>query len=127
MSLLKEGEKYDEFHKRLKSSVPDGAEVYSLDYTLACFLLPRIKLLKRQFQDHPRWTKKLYEEDPSEENKITYERYRDFNEALNKMIFTFNWYSSDRRWDYDRMDEKLNKRIREGLDALADWYETLWF
>lgn len=127
MSLKKEGENYEEFHKRLRETEPDGAEVFSLDYTLACFMLPRVKCLKRQFKNHPRWTKEEYEEEPSEENKIMYEKYRDFNEALNKMIFTFNWYSSGRRWNYDGKDDKLNKRIREGLDALAEWYESLWF
>jgi len=127
MSLVKEGENYEAFHKRLKESVPDSAEIYSLDHTLACFMLPRLKSLKQHFKDHPRWTKEKWEENPTEENKMFYEKYRDFNEALNKMIFTFNWYSSDRRWEYDGQDEEWNKRIREGLDALTEWYEALWF
>lgn len=127
MSLLKEKETYEDFHRRLKKDIPSSAEFYSLDHTVACFLLPRIKALKWQFKDHPNWTKKLYEEDPTEENKLMYEKYRDFNQALNEMIFTFNWYSSDRRWDYDGLDEEWNKRVRAGLDAFAEWYETLWF
>lgn len=127
MSLVKEGENYEQFHERLRTSQPDGSEVYSLDYTLACFLLPRLKLLKRQFNNHPRWLKKELEENPTEENKISYERYRDFHDALNKMIFTFNWYSSDRQWSYDCQDEEWNKRIRDGLDAFSEHYEALWF
>lgn len=131
MSLVNEGEKYEEFHNRLMDPKEvHPYEIYSLNYTFACFMLPRVKLLKKQFEEHPRWTLEDYLNNPTEENLVTHERYRDFVEGLNDMIFLFNFYAKGREanlCDGNSQHKMFRKRVEKGWKALRDNYDQMWF
>lgn len=132
MGLVKEGETYEEFHKRLMDpNEVHPYEIYSLNSTFACFMLPRVKLLKKQFENHPRWRKESYMDNPTEENWASYERYRDFVEGLNDMIFMFNFYAKGRDCKpinvLEEQEKRIKKKIKRGWKALRDNYDQMWF
>jgi len=131
MSLVKQDESFEDFHSRLMDPKEvHRYEIYSLNYTFACFMLPRVKLLKKQFQNHPRWCLEKFEECPTEENKASYERYRDFVQGLNDIIFMFNFYAKGREsqtWSGHPHHKQFRKRIKRGWNALRDNYDQMWF
>lgn len=132
MSLVNENESYEEFHKRLMdSNEVHPFEVFSFNYTMACFMLPRVKKLKKQFENYPRSFLESYKKNPTEENLSYYVRYRDFIYGLNDMIFLFNFYAKGREFEVVKTGVKHQKRIKKtiknGWKALRKNYNQMWF
>ena len=89
----------------------------NLDKTIAQFVLPGLKLYK-----------KLYDCIPCE-----IEDRDQWDEILDKMIYSFDYYASGQRFEIDfstySMDELKAHRnkIQEGLDLFAKYYRSLWW
>ena len=82
----------------------DDSETFSLDYSLAKLILPRLQRFKQVSIDV------LPSEMTSEE----------WSEILDKMINAFDYYSSKRRWSSTEDHE-------EGLKLFAQYYTDLWW
>lgn len=90
-------------HQILTRGWPDS-DLWNLDYTVASFLVPRLKRFKETTMGHP--------VDLTEE---------EWNIALDKMIFSFENYSKN---EY-AVGEPLNQ-IDEGLRLFALYFYHLW-
>lgn len=95
-------------------------ETWNLDYTIAKFVLPRLKLFK-----------KLNNSYPGIEGMETEEKW---DKALDKMIWSFEQVTNDYEVyesidykDSDWMDQynELNDKIQEGLTLFAKWFRHL--
>lgn len=88
----------------------DDSETWNLDYTISCFILPRLKQFKVLNNTHPAM--------------ITLEEW---NEILDKMIFALQYRIEiddiDVSTDSPRMEEQHN----EGLQLFAKWFDYLWW
>ena len=95
-------------------------ETLNLDYTIAKFVLPRLKLFK-----------KLNNGYPGREGMETEEKG---DELLDKMIWSFeqaaNYYEIYESIDYNNSDwrekcKETNDKIQEGLMLFAKWFQHL--
>lgn len=86
----------------------DDSETYSLDYSLAKLILPRL----RRFKELKTW--RPADMTPTE-----------WDSALDKMIAAFEFAASDDRWiDVAGKEQALRQ---EGLDLFAKYYFSLWW
>jgi len=109
-------------------------DIWSLDDTTARFLLPRLKRLKEVMHGVPvaffpegKWE---YTEEE------TAEAERKWNEVLDKIIWSMDYISNDREYDYhpDPVDEnrdysrlkEAEAKCQEGLDLMAKYFRNLW-
>ena len=95
-------------------------ETWNLDYTIAKFVLPRLKLFKKLNNGYPGY---------GEAN--TPEKW---DALLDKIIWSFEQiandyeiYASINFKDFDCMDKykELNDKIQEGLMLFAKWFQHL--
>ena len=105
-SLQKEKEDIEE--KWRTHEIFDDSELWSLDYTMACFILPRLKKLK--------------------ETKSSYPGELDSPEAwaaiMQKMIDAFEAIVDDDRYPAGSMKQK--ETIEGGLKLFAEYFQNLW-
>lgn len=83
-------------------------ETWSLDYSLAQYIAPRLKRFKELNNGFPYGLS-------SEE----------WDGILDKMIFAFEFLGSEERWDNNNKDEW--KDVQEGIDLFAKYYFDLWW
>jgi|SRR6185369_9639069 len=88
----------------------DDGDTFSLDYSLAKLILPRLRRFK--------------EITAGDYNTASPERQQWYDE-LDKMIAAFEWYGSEKRWA-DNEFEKM-KEHQEGLNLFAKYYGGLWW
>lgn len=99
-------------------------ETWNLDYTIAKFVLPRLKLFK-----------KLNNGYPGREGMETEEKW---DEALDKMIWSFEQIINDNSWNNYGIDfthdpdcmkkyKEINDKIHEGLELFGKWFMHLWW
>lgn len=82
-------------------------ETWSLDYSLAKIILPRLKRFKEITPAHPA--------------DITREEWMNI---IDKMIIAFEFASSDSRWE-DAPGEY--EKHQEGIDLFAKYFFALWW
>lgn len=86
-------------------------ELWSLDVTIAKFILPRLKRFKKCTNGHPA--------DLTE---------KQWDAILDKMIFSFAFISTDKMWAIENIaNEKTWKKVNEGLQLFAEWFNALWW
>jgi hypothetical protein len=85
----------------------DDGDTFSLDYSLAKVILPRLKRFK-----------KLTIAVPCELEE------KEWHDILDKMIAAFEFSGSESRWSADQ--EEFLKH-QEGLDLFAQYYWALWW
>lgn len=85
----------------------DDATVWSLDGTIAAFILPRLKRFKE--------INKCYPPD------LTPEKW---NEILDKMILAMEFYSSENRF---ASNKESYEKADEGIKLFAEWFIHLWY
>lgn len=84
----------------------DDSETWSLDYSLAKLILPRLVRFK-QFRQN------------------TIKDNEEYLADLDKMIAAFEFLGSEERWDcYDK--NKWNE-VQEGVELFAEHYTSLWW
>jgi hypothetical protein len=88
--------------------ISDDSEMWSLDYTIACFILPRLKKLKE--------TKNGY---PSE-----LESPEAWAAIMQKMIDAFEAIVNDDRYPAGCIKQK--EIIESGLKLFAEHFQSLW-
>ena len=83
-------------------------EMWSLDYTLAKYILPRLKKFKEVCCGYP--------------CPLTEDEYE---EILNKMIWSFDYIVKEEIHTIEEK-EKLDKQCQEGLNLFAEYFRSLW-
>ena len=85
----------------------DDSDLWSLDYSLAKLITPRLRLFAEHRGGHPACM--------TEEEWAT---------ILNKMCEAFEYYGSDERWGGKEFE--MCEKHQEGLDLFAKHYGSLW-
>lgn len=98
---IKRNKKYQ---KELKENGLDQTECWNLDRTIACFIVPRLKLFK-----------KLGNSYPTDVNNI-----EEWHKLIDKMIYSFEQKTSD---DFKTFNKE---KYDEGMQAFAQYYHHLW-
>lgn len=82
----------------------DSTELWGLEYTIAAFILPRLKQFAAAPGGHP--------------GSLTYEEWKDL---LNEMVVAFEILVRD-----DDTTPEEDAKIERGLTLFAKWYRHLW-
>ena len=86
----------------------DDSEMWSLDYTLACFILPRLKRLREVKHGYP-----------SELNS-----FEEWTAILDKMILGFELIVNDDTYPNKAMSYQA--KVNESLKLFAEYFQNLW-
>lgn len=107
--------------QRLESGF-DDTETWNLDMTIANFLIPRLERFKELCNGYPE----------TEDCKS----FEEWQAIIDEMIFAFRYGSDDSAlyegtpmWEIRDKEvlEKINERIRRGLDLFAKHFRGLWW
>lgn len=112
-------------------------EVWSLDDTIAKFVIPRLKYLREIAHSYPsnlvEYDSETMEELPGQDGFELWKSY------LDKMIWSFEWAASDSGKNWEKQgwwskrylqDEEYRKEIdsryEEGMNLFAKYFSALW-
>lgn len=84
----------------------DDSDIWSLDFTIAKFIAPRLKLLRKEEMGYP--------------SNMTLESW---NADLDKMIAAFEFASSEGRWS---APHKEYDKHQDGINLFAKHFWSLW-
>ena len=84
------------------------SETWSLDYSIAKFVLPRLKYFKKTSKGWP----------------AIFKTQEDWFVEVDKMILAFEMMLND--WDWDTNKSKI-KKIKLGLDSFRKYFNNLWW
>lgn len=88
----------------------DDSETWALDTSLSRLIVPRLKRFKELLDGHPA--------------EMTFEEW---NEILDEMIWSFDWFASEKRWDLTNEEEVVQlKRAEAGIQLFAKYFDSLW-
>ena len=99
-------DRWEDFYEQRMKQGFDESETWSLDSTIAKFILPRLKVLKDVKAGYPA--------------HLTMENW---DNILQKMIDAFAIYSNDCCRPNDEEEDKIN----EGLDLFREYFRHLWW
>lgn len=99
---------YYKYKHRIKYGFFDE-ETWNLDYTMAKFILPRLKRFREVVKRYPPELKSLDE----------------WQKTLDKMIWSFE--SIVNEYDNVVLDLEQNKKQQEGLDLFSKYFTALWW
>lgn len=94
----------------------EGEETYSLDHTMARFILPRLKRYREDIEGGVTWG--VFSGKPDGHVKTL--------AAVDEMIAAFQVMASDDYWT-DKYKPEVQKVIHKGLQSFAKHYQSLWF
>ena len=108
-SLSQDGDKREpEFKQQRIERGFDDSETWSLDFTIAKFVLPRLKRFKEVNNGYP--------EELGEEG---------WDKVIDEMIETFELMIKDREGDI--LENKEYEKIQHGLKLFGHWFQALWW
>lgn len=91
----------------------DNSDTWSLDWTMAKFILPRLKLFKEVNNGHP--------------SELTEEEW---DATIDKMIFAMAAVA-DGSWNYHDEDIEETRahwdKVQEGLELFGKYFRDLWW
>lgn len=88
----------------------DDTELWNLDYTIACFVYPRLK--------------RFIELEPAGYPAQSFETYEDWIEALKKMLYSFECVIKDGDGVY--ITRENMEKVDEGLRLFGEYFQSLW-
>ncbi len=100
----------------------DDSDVWSLDVTIAKFILPRLRRLKELNDAYPASLNDSEQFDEESDERCMGE----WHEKLDKMIESFEMASSN-SIDYYIMSKKQFNKFRWGMSLFAKYYNNLWW
>jgi len=113
-------------------------DLWSLDYTIAKFALPRLIELKKVKHGTPT---SMFEKLPEGEYEYTSEQYdeaiKKWEGIMDEMIFAMDYIANSREWDYypnkrhpEKEDYKdlreVEERVHKGLILFGTHFRSLW-
>jgi len=96
--------RYQILEKQIKSRGFCSSELWNLDFTIACFILPRLKAFRKKHFGYPA--------------DLTPEKW---NEILDKMILAFEYVAQGKMYDDVKDDD-----YKEGIKLFAKYFMALW-
>lgn len=102
--VKKQKKRNKKYQKELKEKGLDKTECWNLDRTIACFVVPRLKLFKELGNSYP----------PELDNMS------EWHLLIDKMIYSFEQKMSD---DYKTFDKD---KYDDGMQTFARYYHHLW-
>ena len=109
--LNKDDKRQETFKQQRLERGFDDTETWNLDYTIASFILPRLKRFKQVANCYP--------------GNMTLEEWEDI---LDKMIDAFEIKVKENGESWTSKEEKTKcQKIQEGLDLFAKYYFHLWW
>ena len=103
----KDDRRWNEFKAQRLERGFDDSETWSLDSTIARFILPRLMRFREVNMGYP--------------SSIS---EQEWNDILDRMILAFSLLAGDAAFLTGKEDQK---KIDEGLDLFAKWYTSLWW
>lgn len=107
MLISRKDERYGEYRRIQKETGVSPDETWSLDYTVACFVLPRLRAFREIACGYPDALGSMEE----------------WQGILGRMVDAFELIAEDRTAYGD--DER--RRIEDGLDLFREWFHALWW
>lgn len=109
--LDKDDKRQETFKQQRLERGFDDTETWNLDYTIASFILPRLKRFKEVSNGYP--------------GTMTFEEWQDI---LDKIINAFELKANEDETSYTIEEDEANcKKIQEGLNLFAKYYSHLWW
>ncbi len=90
----------------------DERELWSLDDTIAKFVLPRLKVFRNNTGGYPG----VFSGDPKGQEK--------WEAIIDQMIFGLNYVASGDCYKF--LDDKTHKKAQKGLRLFGEWFMDLW-
>ncbi len=118
-----------------KGTYVSDSEIWNLDYTIAEWIIPRLKKYKKITNGYPPIDRKVYSETKELED-ITFE---DWQNILDEMILAFELSLTDPFDEieklgfnisddkFDKFCEERNNKIERGLDLFKYYIQDLWW
>lgn len=106
-TLPKNDKRLEKYKKQRKDRGWDDTELWSLDTTIAKFIVPRLKRFKETVNGHP--------------NEFTFEEWK---VELQKMIDAFEYVANDD--EYYSYDKKKIKMCDVGMKSFHKYFSHLW-
>lgn len=109
----------------------DSSDTWSLDYTVAKFIIPRLKYFKKVNNGISNKIYKKYQ-DPNRKVSENMElASKEWNEKLDKMISAFQRIVDEDEDFHDWKDKKYwgkqEKIKKDGLKVFAEYFQDLWW
>lgn len=83
-------------------------ELWSLDFTLAKLIYPRLKAFRETTVSYP----------------TNLEDFNEWQDILDKMLYSFEFLASDDKWD--NFEKEASKEIQEGVELFGKYFMHLW-
>lgn len=91
----------------------DDSETWALDTSLSRLIVPRLKRFKELNDGFP---------------VPIFETYEQWNEALDEIIWSFEWFANEERWNLSNEEEiEQLKRAEAGIQLFAKHFDHLWW
>lgn len=103
----KDDSRWEEFKEQRLERGFDDSETWSLDSTMARFILPRLIRFREINEGYPSTISE-----------------QEWNSILDKMILAFSLLASDAVYFTSKEDQE---KIDEGMALFAKWYQSLWW
>ena len=123
-------------YAKKKGTYVSNKEIWNLDYTIAKWILPRLKLYKKNIDGFPPIDRKLYAETKEYKN-ITFE---DWQNILDEIILGFEQILIDpidiavdkdleftNSKIYESICNERQEKIERGLDLFKYYIQDLWW
>jgi len=98
--------RHKRFQRQRKTRGFDDTEIWSLDYTIAQFILPRLKEFRSWNCGYPSWATQ-----------------EEWNKIVDDMIFFFEFASNESLMELPKKDMI---RVKRGKKLFADHFFSLW-
>jgi len=115
--IKRDDKRYKKCLKELKETGISYDEMWSLDCAICEFLIPRLKMFRRNKGGHP----------------ACFKSDEEWNEVLDKMIYAFEWsmFEVNNCGKYNELtDEAIEdgwKKYEEGMKLFSDNFRGLWY
>ena len=114
----KEVKKADRFEKKHGFRYED---VWNLDNSIACFVLPRLVQLRDVHMGYP--NSMLENPDDNMDETLSKKADKKWNKILNKMIYAYYLYVT--KDEYELTEEEKEKQA-EGFELYSHFFSALW-
>jgi hypothetical protein len=124
--------KYKNFKRYLKMWLQrrirgwDDSETWSLDYSLAKLISPRLKKLKEKLNNFKTFPNSLSTEEEGNSDECFDKHFNQWIKIIDKMILAFDIIIKNDTYYWNNQG-KLDSRIEEGLDLFRKHYFDLWW
>lgn len=109
--LTPKDKRYKKYKNQLNKRSFSNTELWNLDFTIAAFVLPRLKEFRDNLMSYPSIFKNIEE----------------WRAVLDKIIYSFEYTCFDLEFEGTEIEQKENyKRYEDGLKLFGEYFSGLW-